>query len=135
VNGIEFELTEHKVLGLERLVPERPVVQRVDFVSLAEGGTINRVAEPARLVPVGGLSPTISLSFLEIFLPLVHFHHSDQSVGVVDCSPKDLVLNDLVVHCVACGVDQPPVLLVLDLVDVDSCAFLARGLLYSYKVN
>ena len=135
MDGIELEFAEHQVLGLEILGSERPVVHRVDLISLAEGGAVDWVAEPACLVPVGSLCSTISLSFLEILLPLVHFHHSDQPVGVLDCSSEDLVFDDLVVHCVPCGVDQPPVLLVLDLVDVDGRAFLASSLLYSYKVN
>ena len=104
MNGIELELSKHEVLGLEGLGSEGPVVHRVDLVSLAEGGTIDRVAEPARLVPVGGLSPTISLSFFEILLPLVHFHYSDQPVGVLDCGSKDLVFDSLVVDSVSCGV-------------------------------
>ena len=84
MNGIELELSEHEVLCLEGFSSEGPVVHRIDLISLAEGGTIDRVAEPARLIPVSGLSPTISLSFLEVLLPLVHFYNSDQPVGVLD---------------------------------------------------
>ena len=135
MDGIELEFSEHQVLGLEGFGSEGPVVHRVDLVSLAEGGAIDWVAEPARFVPVGGLCASISLSFLEILLPLVHFHDSDQPVGVLDCGSEDLILDCLVVDGVPCGVDQPPVLLVLDLVDVDGRAFGAGCLLYSYKVN